>query len=66
MHAAALCCAERAWGRGGGVEVTGPVAAVVGHAGGGMRGDAHAAGAGVPDVAGAMVVVGLAGWLFHI
>ena len=66
MHAAALCCAERVWGRGGGVEVTGPVAVVVGRAGGGMHGDARAARAGVLDVAGATVVVGLAGWLFHI
>ena len=66
VHAAALCCAERAWGRGGGVEVTGPVAAVVGRAGSGMRGDACAAGAGVPDMAGVTVVVGLAGRLFHI
>ena len=66
MHAAALCCAEWVWGRGGGVEVAGPVAAGVGHAGSGRHGDARAAGAGVPAVARATVVVGLAGWLVHI
>ena len=65
-HAAALCCAEQAWDRGGDVEVAGPVAAGVGRAGGGMRGDACATGAGVPDVARVTVVVELAGRLFHI
>ena len=66
VHAAALCCTERAWGRGGGVEVAGPVAAGVRRAGSEMHSDTCAARAGVPDVAGATVVVGLAGQLFHI
>ena len=66
MHVVALCCAEQAWGRDGGVEVAGPVTVGVGRAGGGMCGDAHAAGAGILDVARATVVVGLAGRLFHI
>ena len=66
MHVAALCYAEPAWGRGGGVEVAGLVAAGVGHAGGGMHGDTHATGVGVLDVARVTVVVGLAGWLVHI
>ena len=66
MHVAALCCAEWVWGRGGGVEVTRPVAAVVGHAGSRMHGNACAARVGVPDVVGVTVVVGQAGWLFYI
>ena len=66
MHAVALCCAEWAWGRGGGVKVAGPVAVGMGCAGGRMGSDACATGAGILDMARAMVVVGLVGQLFHI
>ena len=66
VHTAVQCCAEPVWGRGGGVEVAGPVTVGMGCAGGRMHSDACAAGVGLPDVARVTVVVGLAGLLFHI